>query len=69
MADVTLAGQEPAGAGAGPAPTRAGCGRLPPPFFGQGPRLTYRPAQKIVRAEVNLDPNDAGVVMRVRGGT
>ena len=34
-----------------------------------GLRLTYHPAQQIVRAEVNLDPDDAGVVVRVRGGT
>jgi hypothetical protein len=33
-----------------------------------GLRLTYQPAQQIVRAEVNLDPNDAGVKVRVRGG-
>jgi lipoate-protein ligase B len=35
----------------------------------RGQRLTYHPAQQIVRAEVNLDPNDAGVVVCVRGGT
>jgi site-specific DNA recombinase len=34
-----------------------------------GLQLTYHPAQQIVRAEVNLDPNDAGVMVRVRGGT
>jgi hypothetical protein len=38
-------------------------------YNGIGLRLTYQPAQQIVRAEVNLDPNDAGVKVRVRGGT
>jgi hypothetical protein len=30
--------------------------------------LIYDPAQQSVRAEVNLDPDDAGVMVRVRGG-
>jgi site-specific DNA recombinase len=32
-------------------------------------RLTYQPAQQIVRAEANLDPHDRGAMGCVRGGT
>ncbi|MCW2554857.1 MAG: Recombinase [Mycobacterium sp.] len=38
-------------------------------YNGLGLRLTYQPTQQIVRAEVDLDPNDGWVMVRVRGGT
>lgn len=37
-------------------------------YDGLGLRLTYQPAQQIVRAEADLDPDNRGVVVRVRGG-
>jgi hypothetical protein len=38
-------------------------------YAGLNLRLTYQPAEQIVRAEVNLDPHAGGAMVCVRGGT